>query len=113
MTANSEHLPHALRSLDGWIACVSDARPLEETAALPADAGFEVIASERHDEALHTMLDRADGRLRLARALGAGEPPELLGAMRRALTIVSAARDAIAHQALGYGTVIARKSRGS
>jgi SAM-dependent methyltransferase len=113
MTADSDRLPHALRSLDGWIACVSDARALGEIAALLADAGLEVIVSERHDEALHAMVDRADGRLRLARALGAGQPPELADSMRRALTVVSAAREAIADEALGYGTVIARKSRGS
>ena len=113
MTADRDRLPRVLRSLDGWIACVSDARPLGEIAGLLADAGLEVIVSERHDEALHAMVDRADGRLRLARALGAGQPPELADSMRRALTVVSAAREAIADEALGYGTVIARKSRGS
>ena len=112
MTADSDRLPHALRSLEGWIACISDARPLGEIAALLAEAGLEVIVSDRHDEALHAMVDRADARLRLARALGAGQP-ELSGSIERALTIVSAARDAIADQALGYGTVVARKSRGS
>ena len=59
------------------------------------------------------MVDRADGRLRLARALAYGQPPELGVSTERALMIVSAARDAIADQALGYGTVMARKSRGS
>jgi SAM-dependent methyltransferase len=113
MTADSDRLPNALRSLDGWIACVSDARPLGQIAALLADAGLEVIVSERHDDALHAMVDRADARLRLARAFGSGQPPELAGSIERALTIASAARDAIADQALGYSTVIARKSRGS
>jgi hypothetical protein len=37
--------------------CVSDARPLWEIAAFIADAEFEVIVSERHDEALHAMVD--------------------------------------------------------
>jgi SAM-dependent methyltransferase len=110
MTADTDRLPRALRSLDGWIACVSDARPLEETAALLGSAGLEVIVSERGDESLRAMVERADGRLRVARALGAGGPPELAGSIDRALTIVSAARQAITDHALGYGTVIARKS---
>jgi SAM-dependent methyltransferase len=112
MTADSDRLPHALRSLDGWTACVTDARPLGEIAALLVDAGLGVIVSDRQDEALHAMVDRADGRLRLARALGAGQP-ELADSIDRALTIVSAAHDAIADQALGYGTIMARKRRGS
>jgi SAM-dependent methyltransferase len=112
MTARSDRLPHALRSLEGWIACVSDARPLGEIAALLADAGLEVIVSERQDEALHAMVDRADGRLRLVCALGTGQP-ELAGSIERTLTIVSAVREAIADQALGYGIVIARKSWGA
>jgi SAM-dependent methyltransferase len=113
MTAERDRLPQALRSLDGWIACVSDARPLGEIAALLADAGLEVIASERCDEVLHALVDRADTRLRFARVLGADGPPELSGSIERARTVVSAAREAIADHALGYGTVIARKSCGS
>jgi len=111
MTAERDRLPHALRSLDGWIACVNDARPLAEIASLLTDAGLEVIASERRDQALHAIVDRADGRLRVARALGAGAPPELAGSIERALTIISAAREAIADRALGYGTIVAQKSR--
>jgi SAM-dependent methyltransferase len=112
MTADSDRLPSALRSLEGCIACVGDARPLGEIAALLAGAGLEVIVCEPCDEALHAMIDRADARLRFARALGAGVPPELAGSVECALTIVSAAREAIADRALGYGTVVARKSRG-
>ena len=111
MTAERDRLPHALRSLDGWIACVSDARPLNKIAALLADAGLKIIATERHDEALHAIVERADGRLRVARALGAGIPPELAASIERALAIVSAAREAIADQALGYGTIVAQKRR--
>ena len=111
MTADRNRLPHALRSLDGWIACLSDARPLGEIAALLADAGLEVIVCERRDEALHAIVDRADGRLRLARGLGAGGPPQLAGSIERALTIVNAAREAIADRALGYGTIVAQKPR--
>ena len=112
MTADSDRLPQALCSLDGWIACISDARPLGEIAGLLADAGLEVIVSERYDEALQAMVERVDARLRFARALGAGGPLELAGSIERALTIASAARAAITDRALGYGTVIAHKSCG-
>ena len=110
MTADRNRLPHALHSLDGWIACFSDARPLGEIAALLTDTGLDVIASERSDEALHALVERADARLRFARGLGAGAPPELAGSIERALTIVSAAREAIADRTLGYGTIVAQRA---
>jgi SAM-dependent methyltransferase len=109
MTADRERLPDELRSLDGWIACIGDARPLEEIEALLQAAGLEVTSSEQHDDALGAMVDRAEARLRVARMLGVGAPAALAGSVDRGLTLVAAARQAIAAGALGYGSVIARK----
>jgi arsenite methyltransferase len=109
MTAEPDRLPDELRSLDAWVACVGDARPLDELATLLADAGFEDVRCERHDDALTTLVERADARLRLARAArGADVPNAVANSIERGLAIADAARRAIADGALGYAVAIAR-----
>lgn len=106
LTAIREELPPELTSMQAWVACVADARPLEEIALLLERGGLVVEATERHDDALAAMLDRVDARLRTARLLGAG----LFGdgvASGRAL--VAAAQDSLARGLLGYGVVIASR----
>jgi hypothetical protein len=97
VTAEPAALPASLRTLDAWIACLADARPLAETAAFLETAGFEVEVKESHDGALVELLDRIDERLR---------PLEL------GLGLLDAARRAVERDALGYGVVVARR-RGS
>ncbi len=102
VTADPARLPAELTSLAGWIACIADARPLEEIAELLAGAGFTVEATERHDAALAKLLERVEARLRLARLL-------LDGGVERGLELAAAAREALSGGALGYGVVIARR----
>jgi arsenite methyltransferase len=109
MTAEPNHLPGELRSLDAWIACIGDARPLDALADLLSANGLVVARRERHDEAVHALVERADARLRLARALPAGVPAALAGSIERGLTIAATARRAIATGALGYGIVVAHR----
>lgn len=94
VTAEPGALPASLRTLDAWIACLADARPLAVTAALLDEAGFEVEATESHDGALIELLDRVDDRLR---PLGLG------------LDLLDAARRAVGRGVLGYGVVVARR----
>jgi SAM-dependent methyltransferase len=99
VTAEPNALPASLRTLDAWIACLADARPLPETAVLLEEAGFEVESAESHDHALVELLDRIDERLR----------PFELG-----LELLDAARRAVERGVLGYGVVVARRrGRGS
>jgi hypothetical protein len=109
MTAQPDRLPGELRSLEAWIACVGDARPLDSLADLLTQNGLTVARRERHDPALRELIERADARLRLARALGSTLPAGLAGSIERGLTIAAAARDAVASGALGYGIVVARR----
>jgi arsenite methyltransferase len=109
MTADPKRLPRELRSLDAWIACIANARPLDELGALLAGAGLVVEHRARHDAALEALIDRAQARLRLARALDASIPAELVGSIERALEIAAAARRALSGGALGYATVIAHR----
>jgi arsenite methyltransferase len=109
MTAQPERLPSELRSLDAWIACVGDARPLDPLADLLTQNGLIVARRERHDRALQELIERADARLRLARTLGSSVPAALARSIERGLSIAGAARDAVASGALGYAIVVARR----
>ena len=111
MTAEPGELPGELRSLAAWIACIGDARPLDELAELLNANGLDVTRRERHDTALRDLVERADARLRLARAMRSSLPAELAGSIERGLAIAAVAQEAVASGALGYGVIVARRSR--
>ncbi|HET8605467.1 MAG TPA: methyltransferase domain-containing protein [Gaiellaceae bacterium] len=95
-------LPDELRSLQSRVACIGDARRLAEIARLLERHGFAVERTERHDDALATMLDRIDARMQLAGLLGAD-------AAERGRALAGAARAALEAGLLGYGVVVARR----
>ncbi|HEX6583714.1 MAG TPA: methyltransferase domain-containing protein [Thermoleophilaceae bacterium] len=106
ITALPEQLPPALTGLRAWVACIADARPLEEIASILEDGGLVVESTERHDHALGAMLGRVDARLKVARMLGAG----LLGQqVASGEELVAAAQRSVERGTLGYGVVIARR----
>ena len=106
MTADQARLPLELTSLAAWVACIADARPLVEIAALLGEAGLIVEAIESHDETLRELLDRVAARLRVARMTGSA----VIGdAVDHGEQIAAAARAALEEGALGYGVVIARR----
>jgi hypothetical protein len=109
MTAVPERLPAALTGVAAWVACLGGAEPLERIAARLGDAGLEVETTERHDEALGSLLERIRFRLRAARIGATVFPGGLKDGVDRALLLVEAAEAALADRALGYGVVIARK----
>ena len=110
ITASADELPPDLLSLQAWVACIADARPLEEIATLLEGVGLVVETTERHDHALAAMLDRVDARLRTARLLGAGLAGD---GVRRGRALVAGARDALERGQLGYGVVVARRPASS
>src|SRR5207247_4871734 len=103
VTAAPERLPPELTGVQAWVACIADARPLEETAALLEQAGLVVEASERHDDALAALIERIESRLRFVRLIDAAGPAE------RGLELTAAARAALDAGSLGYGSLITRK----
>jgi arsenite methyltransferase len=109
IVAEPDELAGELRSLAAWIACIADARPLDALADLLSASGLAVARRERHDAALLELIERADARLRLARALRSSIPADLGGAIDRALGIAAAARQAVASAALGCGVIVARR----
>lgn len=56
-------LPPELDSLAAWIACIADALPLTEYAALLTAAGLTVTATEQHDGALIDFVNQIRTRL--------------------------------------------------
>jgi hypothetical protein len=106
VTAVPERLPAELTSVHAWIACIADARPLAEVAALLERSGLTVEDLEQHDAALNALLDRVDARLGLARLAG----ETFVGdGVRRGRELVRVARTALAAGVLGYAVVVARR----
>src|SRR5258708_4760602 len=56
-------LPPELESLVAWIACIADAQPLAEYAALLASAGLKTMATEEHNDALIDFVNQIRTRL--------------------------------------------------
>ena len=102
LTARPARLPASLASLQAWVACIADARPLDEIAALLGQAGLVVEQTQARDHALADLLDRVEARLQVAAMLAAGVVVDARG-------LLGDARDALAAGALGYGVVIARR----
>jgi arsenite methyltransferase len=102
-------LDDELKSMAGWVACLADARPLEEYVALLEAEGLRVTLTEHHDEALARMIDQIDARLvafRMAK-VEALEGIDFDGARAK---VASAAR-AVEAGIAGYKLLVAEKPR--
>ncbi|PRW62288.1 class I SAM-dependent methyltransferase [Actinopolyspora mortivallis] len=109
VTVREGGLPRELASLAGWIACVADARPLSEYAALLNRAGLRVEHTERRDGALRGMIDTIDARVRLLR-MTVPDRLEALGVnVDTVLEHTRVAAEAAAEGVLGYALAVARK----
>jgi ubiquinone/menaquinone biosynthesis C-methylase UbiE len=109
VVAESARLPAALTGLAAWIACVADARPVAEYAAILTDAGLRTTHASRHDTALKRMIDQIEARLTVVR-MTARNRAETLGVdFDRAPVVLAAARAAVTDGALGYAMIVADK----
>lgn len=109
MIADAHRLPAALHTLEAWVACLADARPLAALVDLLRRAGLDLEIVERHDGALARLLEQVDARLRLARAGLA--PRGDSGLIDRGLELSTSARDCVRRGILGYAVVVARRPR--
>jgi SAM-dependent methyltransferase len=109
MVADPRRLPAGLAGLTAWVACVADARPIAEYAALLSDAGLHLAHVSRHDSALSRMIDQIEARLAVLR-MTARDGVEALGVdFERAPAVLAAARAAVADGVLGYAILTAGK----
>jgi SAM-dependent methyltransferase len=101
-------LPPDLGGLLSWVACIADARPVEEYAACFESAGFANAAVERHDHALAQMARDVQGRL-LGLELMSGLGKIDLGGvdLDQAKRFARAAMRAIEEHKLGYALIVA------
>jgi arsenite methyltransferase len=72
-------LPRELEGFEAWIACVADARPVEEYSALLAGAGLSAGVTEAHDRALIDFVERIRSRLLTAEIMVGLKKVELPG----------------------------------
>ncbi|MGH9190479.1 MAG: class I SAM-dependent methyltransferase [Acidimicrobiales bacterium] len=96
-----------LASLAGWVACLADARPLDEYCELLSAAGLRVTLTEGHDDALARMIDQIDARLVAFKIAGVAalESIDFEQARRRVALAAQAVADGIA----GYKLLVAEK----
>lgn len=100
-----------LASLAGWVACLADARPLDEYCDLLAGAGLRVTLTESHDDGLARMIEQIDARLVAFKMAGVAalETIDFDQARRR----VALAGQAVADGIAGYKLVVAEKPQTS
>lgn len=102
-----------LAGLAGWVACLADARPLEEYSSILATAGLRTVHTERHDPALARMVEQIDARLQ---ALGMMRPsmPALAGVdFERAAELTGQAAAAVREGIAGYAMLVAVRGDGA
>lgn len=109
VTAHPDRLPVELTGLSAWVACIADARPVEEYDAILAAAGLRVTEVERHTRKLLRMIDQIGGRLELLR-MTSRERAESLGVdFQRVKPVLGAARCAVGDGTLDYVLITATK----
>lgn len=100
-------LAEELQSLAGWVACLADARPLDEYVSILAAAGLRTTHTESHDDGLAKMIEQIDARLvafKMAK-LPAVEEIDFDLARRRTALAAQSVTDGIA----GYKLLVAVK----
>jgi SAM-dependent methyltransferase len=96
-----------LAGLAGRVACIADARPIPEVAALLGAVGLRVDHIERHDEALVATIEQVQTRLR---ALRLADLPILRPYdLRRGIDIARRAADVVRRRGAGYMVLTATK----
>ncbi len=109
VVVDRRRLPPELDTLAARVACIADARTLEENIGLLQGGGLRIDVIERHDAAVMAMLDRIDARLAIARM---ALPAERTDDIRRARSIVSSVRRVVEDGVVGYALVVATRADG-
>jgi arsenite methyltransferase len=103
-------LPPELESLASWIACIADARPLAEYAALLAAAGCKIMATEEHNGALIDFMNHVRTRLLVTEVMLALKKLALPGFdIAAAKDFARHALNAVRAGTLGYAILTATK----
>ncbi|MEV6331976.1 methyltransferase domain-containing protein [Streptomyces sp. NPDC051909] len=110
VTVESARLPAELTGLGARIACIADARPLQDYAEILAAAGLRTVHTERHDQAMLRMIDQIEARLNLLRMTAAARLTAGGVDLDAAPGVLAAARAAVGDGVLGYALLIAERT---
>lgn len=103
-------LPPELDSLLAWVACIADARPVEEYVEYLATAGMGCVRVEPHDEALSEMVRSIQGKLLGAELMMKLNSASLGGVdVTQAKSMARAAADAVRARTLGYSLITGQR----
>ncbi len=103
-----ERLDPELAGLAGRVACLADARPIDETRATLQAAGLRVEHVERHDQALLATIEQVETRLRALRLL---DLPILRAVdLRRGIELTRRVADVVTRGDAGYMLLVATKT---
>lgn len=106
----SAHLPAELEGLLAWVACIADARSVDEYTGYLTDAGFRRVAVENRDDALHEMVKNIQQRLcavEILTKIGTVDLPT--STVEGAKSMAHAAAAAVRNGKLGYSLLTAIK----
>jgi hypothetical protein len=103
-----DRLDLELAGLAGRVACLADARPIDETRATLEAVGLRVEHVERHDQALLDTIEQVETRLRALRFLDL----PLLRAfdLSRGIELTRRAADVVTRGDAGYMLLVATKT---
>ena len=104
---DQDSISEGLKSLIGWVACVADAKPVEQYVGYLEAASFTVDSIERHDDAMAEMIDAIDARisaLKIVNLLPEELDPD------QAAQLLKESRQAVDEGAIGYVTMVATAS---
>ncbi len=103
-------LPAELKGLMAWIACIADARPVEEYVAYLSAANLATAVLEPCDDALSEMVHQVQGKLLGAELMAKLNKIDLAGIdLGEAKSLAQAASNAVKSGKLGYALLVARK----
>ncbi|MBD8057160.1 methyltransferase domain-containing protein [Rhodococcus ruber] len=109
VTVTERGLPAELTDLAGWIACIADARPVDEYSRILAGAGLRTTLIETHDELVSRMIDQIQARIAVLRITA---PQKLTAAgvdLERVEHYLGLVRAAVDDELIGYTLLVARK----
>ena len=102
-------LPEELQGLLAWVACIADARPVEEYVGYLEAAGIRNVEVETHDEALAELVRNIQAKLLGAELMSKLKKLDLEGIdFAKAKVLASAASEAVRARRLGYAFVLGR-----
>ena len=109
VVADHDRLPASLRGPLATAACVGAALSREELLQELASGGFRLLGTKSCTQEAAEMAERVHDRLRGARILGIGRLTGSAWAIEQAIAMATAARAAIAQDALDYAIFAAAR----